>query len=59
MFGLIRLIFILLILGVGYSWFKWKTTGESRWQRHFYVLGRGTILLAIGIVGVLVLTRIL
>lgn len=59
MFGLIRLIFILLILGIGYSWFKWKMTGEPRWRRHVYVLGRGMIFFALGIIVILVLTRVL
>lgn len=59
MFGLIRWIFILLILGMGYSWLKWKMTGEPRWRRHCYVLGRGMVFFALSIIVILVLTRIL
>ena len=58
MFGLIRLIFMLSIFGMGYSWFKWKTTGIARWRRHFQTLLNSTVVLAVVIAIVLIFTRL-
>jgi tellurite resistance protein TehA-like permease len=59
MFWLIRIIFILSLLGMAYCGVKWHLTQELRWQRHFRNLLRSTIAFAFLIVIILFITRIL
>lgn len=59
MFRLIQLIFIFSLLGMGYSWYKWKITGESRWRRHFRSLLTSTVAFILLVIVVLVLTRLM
>lgn len=58
MFVLIRLIFIFLLFGIAYSWIKWKMTGIVKWRNHFELLRNTSILFALAIFAVLVLTRL-